>query len=134
MKILCLLSSLLWSIKLILKFKSLCLFEIKGIDDFKCCFFFLIKQFLSGSNVKQHQHDSGFHSVNSEIRRYHYIWEEREREEKDRLNWKKSILRKWNVSVICDRLIIMNKNNWKEWLPSTLQILFLKVTCLKDFI
>lgn len=29
-----------------------------------------ILNFLSGSKMKQSQHDSGYHSVNSEIRRY----------------------------------------------------------------
>lgn len=44
----------------------------------------------SGSNVKQHQHDCGYHSVSSDIRRYHHPSEkgEKEREKKDRLDEK----------------------------------------------
>lgn len=39
----------------------------------------------SGSNVKQHQHDCGYHSVSSDIRRYHHLSEKGEKEiEKDR--------------------------------------------------
>lgn len=41
----------------------------------------------SGSNVKQHQHDCGYHSVSSDIRRYHNSSEKGEKErEKGRLD------------------------------------------------
>lgn len=43
----------------------------------------------SGSNVKQQQHDCGYHSVSSDIRRYHHPSERGEKEkEKDRLDEK----------------------------------------------
>lgn len=43
----------------------------------------------SGSNVKQHQHDCGYHSVSSDIRRYHHPSEKGEKErEKRQIGWK----------------------------------------------
>lgn len=42
----------------------------------------------SGSNVKQHQHDCGYHSVSSDIRRYHHPSEKGEKERK-KTDWMK---------------------------------------------